>query len=292
MNNETSIPYGEPPQSPLFHAQNAGRYDRQQLIQDYESRFSCRLVVMIDSIFYDSVTLLEELLYDCDPNVDLHLMINSFGGLGEVAVRLVRSAQAHCRELTIIVPDQAKSAATLVAVGGHHIIMGSASDLGPVDPQFFDGQRWVAAKDIIQAVEDAIQQIQDSPDTYPIHAALLGDVTAIMVQQARSAMGGAEATLLEALCSNPDRSDQEVQHLLNALRGPLIEVPQTHAALFGMDDAMKAGLPVQKAAPDSNQWRMLWRLWAKYFALGISTSIYESSTTSQVFQRGYNAPDF
>ncbi len=246
------------------------------------------MAVVIDSIFYDSVTLLEELLYDCGPNVDLHLIINSFGVLGEVAVRLVRSAQAHCRELTIIVPGQAKSAATLVAVGGHHIIMGLASDLGPVDPQFFDGQRWVAAKDMIAAVEDVIQQVQASPDTYPIHAALLGDVTAIMVQQARSAMGGAEATLLEALCSNPNRSDQDAQNLLDALRGPLIEVPQTHAALFGMEDAMKAGLPVRMVAPDSTEWRMLWRLWTKYFALGPSTSIYESNSASQIFDRSYN----
>lgn len=138
---------------------------------------------MIDVIYYDSVTFLEELLYDCSPNEDLHLMINSPGGVGEVAVRLARSAQSRCRELTIIVPDQAKSAATLLAVGGHQIIMAPAGDLGPVDPQFFHGRGWVAAKDIIAAVEDALQRVEQSPATYPVHVSLLGDVTAVMVQQ-------------------------------------------------------------------------------------------------------------
>ncbi len=279
--------YQEPPQSPLFHAQNAERYERQQLIRDYEGFFNCRLIVMIDAIFHDSVTMLGELIYDCDPSVALHLMINSPGGLGEVAVRLARSAQSRCSELTVIIPDQAKSAATLLALGGHRIVMAPASDLGPIDPQFFDGQGWVAAKDIIAAVEDAILRVQESPETYPIHVSLLSGVTATMVQQARSALGSTESLLIQALQSNPDRFGDEVDRLTQSLRGPLIEGPQSHTALFGAEDARKSGLPVQIVAPDSPQWKMLWRLWTKYFAVGLSRSIYESNSVSQVFDRTY-----
>lgn len=71
-------------------------------------------------------------------------------------MRLVRSAQARCRRLTVIVPDQAKSAATLLALGAHQILMGPTSDLGPVDPQFQLGENdLVSAKAIIAAVEKA-----------------------------------------------------------------------------------------------------------------------------------------
>ena len=118
MNQDSFASQAGPPQSPLYDAANAGRYERQQLVRDYENRFDCRLIVMIDGIFHDNVTFLEELLYDCDINLDLHLMLDSPGGVGEVAVRLARAAQSRCRELTIIVPDQAKSAATLLALGG------------------------------------------------------------------------------------------------------------------------------------------------------------------------------
>ena len=114
---------------------------------------------MTDAISYDNFTLLEDLLYDCGTDTDLHFMIDSPGGVGEVAVRLARSAQSHCRELIVIVPDQAKSAATLLALGSHHIMMGPASDLGPIDPQILLGREWVAAKDIIAAVEDAIRVV-------------------------------------------------------------------------------------------------------------------------------------
>lgn len=79
---------------------------------------------MIDDIFPDCITLFEELLHDADDSQDLHLILWSLGGDGETAIRLVRSAQARCRELTVIVPDMAKSAATLLVMGAHHILMG------------------------------------------------------------------------------------------------------------------------------------------------------------------------
>ena len=168
--------------------------------------------------------------------------------------------------------------------------MAPASDLGPVDPQLLIGLQLVAAKDIIATVEDAVQKVEESPDTYPIYVSLLDDVTAIMVQQARSALGSTENLLREALRSNPDRDDCRVEELLENLRSPLIDVPQSHTALFGADDAKNAGLPVIMADTGSTQWRMLWRLWAKYFELGLSKSIYESASASQIFDR-FNSAD-
>src|SRR5215469_115603 len=125
-----------PPRSPLFYAQNALRYERQQLIRNYQDAYDCRLIVVVDQIFHYSVQLFEELLFNASPEQDLHLLLWSPGGDGEVAVRLVRSAQARCRALTVIVPDIAKSAATLLILGADRILMGPTSDLGPVDPQF------------------------------------------------------------------------------------------------------------------------------------------------------------
>ena len=82
-------------------------------------------------------------------------MLHSPGGDGETAVRITRAAQARCKELTVIVPDMAKSAATLLAVGAHYILMGPASDLGPIDPQFLLEGNLVAAKDVIAAFDEA-----------------------------------------------------------------------------------------------------------------------------------------
>jgi membrane-bound ClpP family serine protease len=214
------------------------------LISEYEALCSCRLIVVIDAIFPQNLTPFEELIYDNPTDRDIHLILASPGGDGETAVRMVRAVQARCRELTVIVPDVAKSAATLIAIGAHSILMSPASDLGPIDPQFqFPDGSLVAAKDIIAAVDDATKKVQEAPDTYPVHAALLSDVGALMVQQARSELLRTGDLLEEALSSNPDRTAAQVTNLKKKLRVPLIQRPKTHAAIFNVSDAQKGRPP-------------------------------------------------
>ena len=76
---------------------------------------------------------------------------------------------SRCRELTVVLPDMAKSAATLTFIGADKIIMGPGGDLGPVDPQFQLGGRSLAsAKEIVEAVAEAEERITRSPETYPL----------------------------------------------------------------------------------------------------------------------------
>lgn len=272
-----------PPQSPIYHAQRTDQYARQDLIRQYQDEYSCRLIVMIDGITTRGVTLFEELLYDANPREDLHLLLHSPGGDAETAIRIVRAAQSRCREFTVIVPDRAKSAATLLSLGAHHIMMGPASDLGPIDPQSYRNGEWVSAKDVIAAVDYAVEKVSASPDTHSIYASLLSDINALVLQEARAALERSSDQLEEALKSNPDRKPEEVTMLKENLQEPMIDRPATHTALFSTIDAIEAGLPVIKADPSGRQWKLIWRLWAKYFAIGSSlySGIYESVQVSQ-----------
>lgn len=272
--------------SPLYQAQHAPRYQRQQLIREYQSAYDCRLIVMIGAIFGYSVEYFEELLYDASPAENLHLMLVSAGGDGEVAVRLVRAAQARCARLTVIVPDYAKSAATLLALGAHEILMGPTSDLGPVDPQFPLGDfDLVSAKDMIAAVERALDDVAERPDTYPLHASLLAEVGAMKVEQARSALARTDDLVREALSSNPERNEAEVDELVRQLHEPLIEAPKEHAAIISASHAQRLGLPVSICDPASDQWKRIWRLWMSYYVLG-PAQIYENEYVSQVHRQG------
>jgi hypothetical protein len=273
--------------APLLQASQAATQERQNLIGEYEDKFDCRLIVYIDAIFPPSVTVFEDMIYDANPEQDLHLLLASPGGDGDTAVRLARAAQSRCREFTVIVPDAAKSAATLLAIGAHHILMGPSGDLGPIDPQFYLNNDLVAAKDIIAAVDDAAERVQNAPDTYPLYASLLSNLTALIVQQARAALDRSEDSLLEALQSNPDRSSDEVRELRDRLKDSLITIPSTHGAIFGTKDALEAGLPIIEADLQSEQWQMIWRLWAKYYMLGLGAGtfarIYEGRNSSWSF---------
>lgn len=282
LSDGNASPLERPRQSPLFHAQHSERYHRQQLIKEYEERFDCRLVVLIDAIFPAIITMFEEVICDADPTQDLHLLLDTPGGDGETAIRLVRQAQSRCRELTLIVPNQAKSAGTLLAMGAHHIMMGPTSDLGPVDPQFEspEGHGLYSAKDLIAAVDNAEAALAENPNSYPVHVSLLADVNAVMVQQARSALERSGDLVWEALQSNPDRSTEDAKEIAESVQKKLIDLPTNHGATFGANDVEQTGLPVIHADPASDQWALIWLLWTKYFNLW--QRVIEGRIASQV----------
>lgn len=240
------------------------------------------MVVLIDALFPPSVALLEETLYDANSDEDLHIVLGTPSGNGETAIRLVRQAQSRCRELTVVVPDQAKSAGTLFVLGADHICMGPTSDLGPVDPQFLlsDGSL-AAGKAIIAAVEDAERRIEATPQTYPLHASLLADISALMVQQARDALARAGDQIREALACVESRNNEQLDILVDTLKGPLIGEAQSHLTTISAVDAHGFGLPVGVLSSENQQWKDIWRLWTKYMVLN-AVQIYEGAVASYV----------
>jgi len=276
-----------PSYTPLFHAQNDARYLRRGLIRAYQDKYDCRLAVMIDVVRPESVAYFCELVHDSAADRDLHVFLRSAGGDGQVAVRLVRTAQSACRNLVVVVPDIAKSAATIFALGAHRIVMGPPSDLGPIDPQVLVGSRgYVSAKEIISAVDRALTDISNRPPTYPLYAALLGtgNVDATTYEFAKSALGDTAEIAKQAIGSNPDRTEAEAEELFKQVEASLITGSQLHSAVVGAAEARQVGLPVEELGLSSEWWRDIWGIWTRYFTLGPHDfmSIYESEQASQV----------
>lgn len=271
--------------TPLYQARQDPRYQRQALIRDYQDRYQCNLVILIDQIVPDAITLFAEMLFDLDHSRDLHLMLNTPGGDGEVAVRLARMAQEACRRLVILVPDTAKSAGTVLALAAHELIMGPTSDLGPIDPQILLPDRgFVSAKDLIAAVEATITTVAERPTTLPIQAAMLAGIDSTVLQFARSALARTNDLAHQAITSNPDRSSTDIARLCDAVVQPLIELPHSHQAVVGAPEARQIGLPVTTPSSHDPHWRDIWQIWSHYFALSSPAliSAYESARASHV----------
>jgi hypothetical protein len=115
-----------------------------------------------------------------------------------------------------------------------------------------------------------------------LHATLLADTTSIDVQEAHNALKHANVQLRDALACNPSRDVAEVEKLVQELTDPLIGKPQSHGATVNAANALALQLPVQKLSPKSDQWKMIWQLWIRYFNMG-SVSIYEGDRASQIF---------
>lgn len=99
---------------------------------------------------------------------DLHgvdLILNSPGGRPETAEKIIMTLQNYYdRDFRVIVPEYAKSAATIVALGSREICMGFCSELGPIDPQIFvpDEQGrgiFRSAHAIVQSVDGWIEKL-------------------------------------------------------------------------------------------------------------------------------------
>jgi hypothetical protein len=185
----------------------------------------------------------------------------------------------------VIVPELAKSAATILALGAHSIVMGPTSDLGPIDPQVLVSDRgYVSAKDLVEAVDSALDDVAERPDTYPLHAAMLADIDSTAVQFARSALASTDELAKQAIGSNPDRTDEDIAKLCDMVHQPLIDQPKMHSAVVGSREALQAGLPVRELDADDPWWQEIWRLWIQYYSLGSIAllSAYEGARASQV----------
>jgi hypothetical protein len=242
---------------------------------------------MIDLIHPDCPTYFAELLHDADPKQDLHVMLRSPGGDGEVAVRMARMAQAASKRFVLVVPDIAKSAGTIFGLGAHEIVMGPTSDLGPIDPQIFiPDQGYVGAKEVIAAVDNALDDASQRQFTAGLHGALLGagNITAGTYQFAKAALGRTGDLAKQALSSNPDRSGAEITRLVTKVNRHLITNPQTHSAVVGCVEARQVGLNVTELEMHSDWWQDIWAIWTTYFSLGTidDLMIYESEQASQL----------
>lgn len=71
-----------------------------------------------------------------NPNVEeIDFIINSPGGLADDAYRIIRTLRMNFKTVNIIIPFWAKSAATLLSLGGSNIIMDEFGEFGPLDAQ-------------------------------------------------------------------------------------------------------------------------------------------------------------
>lgn len=92
----------------------------------------------------------------------LHLILHSPGGDGTVVEKFVALCRTQCKRLCVVVPNEAKSAATLIALGADEIVMGPPSELGPIDAQIrvrVSGMsRYVSAQSFIDARDNLLKQ--------------------------------------------------------------------------------------------------------------------------------------
>lgn len=113
------------------------RSKRETRVITYYSKieFPIQTEVMINQWDIKSIySTLQELPSNCD----IELIIHTYGGLPQKAKQIIEFLRVRVgsrNKLRVVIPEIAKSAGTLIALGADKITMGSPSELGPIDPQ-------------------------------------------------------------------------------------------------------------------------------------------------------------
>jgi len=129
-------------QTPLYRAQQSDRYMRQENIRRIEQLTERHLLVYEASPWKRGAEInvgdtlpFGDLLQPILSGENVDLMLNSFGGDIDAAEKIIYMCRKVAGEFRVIVPEHAKSAATLVALASDRVLMGLASELGPIDAQ-------------------------------------------------------------------------------------------------------------------------------------------------------------
>jgi len=108
---------------------------------------------------------------------ELDLVIHSPGGSAEAAEQMVEYLRSQFDYIRCFVPLQAKSAATMVALGCDEIVLGLHSELGPIDPQILvpvpEGQRFAPAHAILRDFQRAKSEIAADVGVLPAWTPIL-----------------------------------------------------------------------------------------------------------------------
>lgn len=168
--------------SPLAEIASLARDRRREIIQAVQEETARTLLCYVGgseaAVNEQDVQFLQELLFPLPPGASIDLLLHSNGGDSSTAEKLVRMLWAVTKpqdssipegELRVIVPDRAKSAATLLALGANRIVMSATSELGTIDPQVpkYDQEcyaAWISVFDYLSAYDSVARRLESNPD--------------------------------------------------------------------------------------------------------------------------------
>lgn len=279
--------------SPMFEASNSARYERQARIERISKSTGRQLLCFVcgptAALSRDDVVFFVDLLHDVAIESDIDLLLHTGGGDIDAAEKLgslMRSRVGTKGRLRVIVPDYAKSAGTLIALGADAVVMSDSSELGPIDPQITldDGRGNRIRHSILSyldAYADHSEALRRNPDDV-VAQLMLGKLDPSTVELfdavRKRALSFAEKQLLRGMFRvQPGNHTLIPRLLMDTSRW------QTHGQVIDSEEAASIGLRIEYMPPHDSVWQMLWRLYClQRLAIRDGGKLFESSHVSLV----------
>jgi hypothetical protein len=258
---------------------------RGSLIARLEEHFDRRCVLVFFTSFVQPVILenedadiIESVLQKADLKNGLILFINSPGGDGLAAERIINICRAYARgDFEVIVPRMAKSAATMICFGSRKIWMSQTSELGSVDTQVLRGNKLLSVYNITKSYEALLRAAVETTGNVEPYLQQLARYDASEVEDLRAAQQLSESIAINALQTGMMRgaSAEEIRTKIRPFIDP--EVTLAHGRRIGIDLARRCGLTVSEIPLQGDAWPLVWELY-------IRTDWYVTNQCSKLVQ--------
>jgi Serine dehydrogenase proteinase len=242
------------------------------------------------SLYDPDADMLEEVLQNTDlDKKHLYVLMNCPGGDALTAERIINLCRAYSKTgYTVIVPKQAKSAATMICLGASELLMSQTSELGPIDPQILSGNKWYAAHEIIESYESLIKKAVGSQGRIDPYLQQLQRFDAKDIRWIKSAQQLSESIAIKALQTGvmQGKATSKIKSKIKPLLDP--RFTKVHGRPVYHDIAGKCGLKVKLYDLKSPLWRKVWELYVR-----VNTAVSTINGASKIiesFEHHYAAP--
>ena len=256
--------------TPHFQAIHAARYQRQDLIRSINRLTGTILICYVAGIAApidrDDPAAFADLLHNLQQGDDVDLLLHTGGGDIDAAEKLIRMLRQRVGSgaVRVIVPDFAKSAGTLMALGADVIIMSDTSELGPIDPQSIridnDGNRVPqSVQNYLDAYEDLRIKLENNAGDV-VAQILLSKIDPATLKHYRNVMKRArtiaETLLKSGMFREKGNWSAAVSTLIDTTAWP------SHAQMISWEEASsEIGLNVEYRDPYNPEWELYWQLY-------------------------------
>ena len=258
------------------------RRDQIRQIETATGRTLLCYVSQAQPIVYPDVYQLHRLLEGIELGTPITLLLNSTGGEIDAAEKLVHRLREICLDspgaLEVVVPDYAKSAATLMTLGADRIIMSDSSELGPIDPQIeLPNGHTVPIFAYLRAYEEAVRRSTEHP-TNPTFTEAFSKFDPVLMEVMRQVVSRARTCAENLLKRRGVNYTAVVEALMDIGRFP------SHGQMIDSRTARAIGLTqVHHEDLRSESWRRYWRLYRELAAVsGNDRRVFESRRLSLV----------
>jgi ClpP class serine protease len=269
---------------------------RQDIIKRIQQEIKTKLIVYtaspqhpIPTIMHHDVPLFEDLLRSVGDSSQGCLMINSPGGDPNAAEKLLMMCrQRFTKEFDVIVPDYAKSAATMIALGSDKIMMGYLAELGPIDPQLqtspIPGGETIPARSFIDGLDMIRRKVKEDKDPVAMYLPMLQQIRPEVLAMCQRAIDDAklfaEKWLKSCMLKEDTKQAEAVAEMLSTgaaykSHGKVIDFKEAKDVL-----KLNAEMIDEKSSLWSNIWELYCRSVHQLQQSPMAAKLFESESIS------------